>query len=321
MARPLRHFEGFYGQTSLVFLLRRHLAGVRRTGDVFPNCLLTGRPGTGKSRLAKAIGASLGVTVSKFVAASDVRAGDLRDVVGDLEHGDVLFVDEAHLLSQACQDLLLGAVGEERKVQGAHERGASRRTSVRTTMSIASATLVCATDQPGRLNKALLSRLVLRLELAPYEAHEMREIVRGVAREQQVPLTSQAVTLLARASRGIPREARHLVLLVKTFFEELSTPLTKGQVGEFLSAHLFDAQLLRPAERRYLTALRDAGTAMQLRHVATILGLDARYVVREVEPELFRRGLVEFQSSGRRALTATGRALAEPGRRTEADHA
>ena len=173
-------------------------------------------------------------------------------------------------------------------------------------VSVAEFSLAVASDRPGMLPKALMSRLLLHIELGPYNEAELRAIVSKLCRAVRLRVSSQAVTLLARSARGIPRAAAHLVDLLESYHARTTRALTKSDILHFLEAHGTDRDhLLRQIERRYLVALANQQGATSINFLATVLGVDRAYVENTVEPPLRRHGYVDVRPSGR-CLTSSG---------------
>jgi putative ATPase len=155
--RP-RTLEEFVGQGHLVGegrLFRRLIEG----NGPLPSLILWGRPGTGKTTLARLLA---GLVKARFVALSAVGSGvkEVRETIAEARATrrrggrTVLFIDEIHRFNKSQQDALLPAV----------EDG---------TVSLIGAT----TENPSfEVNAALLSRSRV-LMLNPLNEEEMRRIL------------------------------------------------------------------------------------------------------------------------------------------------
>src|SRR5262249_47237732 len=151
-----------------------------------------------------------------------------------------------------------------------------------------------------------------------YDVAELKEIVAAMAGRPEVGvlLSPQAARLLAEVSGGLPRRARHHLAKLRNFCREAD----KREVGvvevrTYLEAAGIEEQGLDLKERGYLEALGRQGT-VSLSSIALAMGIDERYVQREVEPQLVRRRLVRIGTSGRQ-LTEAGRAWADRSDRKE----
>ena len=132
-----------------------------------------------------------------------------------------------------------------------------------------------------------------------------------LCRDAAISVSSQGVTLIARAARGIPREAAHLVELLKSYHANQTTrDLTKDDIRCFLGAHGTDGEhLLRQIEKRYMLALVGQAGTTSLQALSNILGVDRDYVLNTVEPPLRQQGFVAVKPSGR-CLTSQGKGVA-----------
>lgn len=239
------------------------------------------------------------------MASRDMETSQFVDVLASTAHGDIVFIDEAHLLHKEFQDILLGAAGEDRRIQ----KMEGRRVSVGETISLAEFTLCLATDRPGIISKALRDRVSISMHLMPYPLREMRAIVERVCEQEDVVLNGHAVTVLARAARGIPREAGKLLKLLASYCPDQHQEMTKPDVEEFLEANDIDPEtMLRRNERRYLALFAVVNHPVNLGFISESIGTDPMELTRNVEPFLIREGLLHISSKGRE-LTTKGQAV------------
>jgi Holliday junction DNA helicase RuvB len=167
-------------------------------------------------------------------------------------------------------------------------------------------TVVLATDKPGCLQDAMHKRIPTELHLDLYSDRELKEIVEAVAGREDLLLTPQAANKLARVCNGLPRRAEQFLRKLRHYHPDAEAgPMNLPLVDEFLHALGIDGWGFGDRERTYLRFLRRERSA-SVATLAAVLGVDPRYVERQVEPKLRRHGLVRIGASGR-TLTRTGR--------------
>ncbi len=304
MPRPQSDFHGFYGQRHLIHRIQRTCYGCRMRGASFPNSLITGCPGIGKTCLARALAKDMRVRFVSIDASRKLLDSDIEEAIKELETGDILHFDEAHCLSKSIQDLLLGASGESRKLACKE-----RNTTGMSYISVADFTLILSTNIPGALRSALISRCPMKIHLEPYSTAEMREIIKELLEKRNLRVSAQAITCFVEVSRGIPRRAAHWVDLAYKYFPDTDTELSKLKICDFLRDFRIEKAenlMLDNFEQDYLKILLSGEKPMLLGHLAHNLGLDQKFIFEEIETPLFRDGLVEITESKRR-LTNKGK--------------
>jgi Holliday junction resolvasome RuvABC ATP-dependent DNA helicase subunit len=310
MARPPKTFASFVGQARVVDTLRRLADGARENDRPVPHLLLAAPAGLGKTSLATALARYAGT----FADGDDptnlhvVQAGrgsimQIHRVLRETKPADFVFIDEAHALAQQDAELLYVAI-DSAETLGLTADGRLDRTARE---AIAPATIVLATNQPGRVPKALASRAVT-LELDPYSQRELCAIAQRVAAHHGVDLTAQAARIVAERAGGSPRRVEQMLLLLDSVAPQ-GTRLTQPQVEGLLAKTLgYDEHGLSPNQRRLLKVLATAG-AMRAEQIVNHFGLDPAYVRSEIEGPLVVRGLMSVTGNHVRQLTATGLAL------------
>lgn len=321
----------FVGQRKNIAPLLRQQDGAMARGEPLGHSLLTGPSGTGKSLLARTLAKRGGTDLIKFVG--DVSVAEVVGGLAELDPCDVAFFDEAHNLSDEVQELLFDVI-DKAEVPAKHAQllpgGKPKKL-----FKVAPATLVFATDRPGKLLNALHKRIVNRVHFDPYSLPEMKEIVELVAsrplpragaanrpegdedgqagslqRDGGVLLSPQAARRLAAVCNGLPRRAEHYVGQVRFHFPDAERrQLSVADVNTFLESWGIDEDGLGKQERRYVRFVSREGSA-SLETLASVLGCDTEYVKAQVEQPLRYRGLIRIKSSGR-VLTKAGVALVE----------
>jgi Holliday junction DNA helicase RuvB len=302
MARKPPTFNDFVGQSRVIRYVGKLLRGAKELGEPCPSLLLIGRSGAGKTALAWAVAAEYGSRLHPVFAGEDLRPVDLRNTLAEARHGDFVFVDEAHALKRECQELLFLAL-DEFKIPalrgGRLDRGH--------TESVASLTLILATNEPGRLRPALRGRLE-KVVFAGYSRPELVEIARRAAAKVGVEVTPQAARRLAEAAQGSPRRILQRLENLRKISPN-TTRFARQHATRLLRLEGVDSNGRTPVQRQLLRALAASpnGTC-PLRGLVTRLRCDASYIQDEVEVYLVDRGWIEISAKGRR-LTAAGWAV------------
>jgi Holliday junction DNA helicase RuvB len=292
-------FARIVGQEALVARLEAAAAGSAARGKPLPHVLLSGPPGTGKTTIAEALAASVGRRVVKATGALLQDVGQLLRLVGDLREGDVLFLEEAHAIPRPVLEVLYEAMAERRVSLTLHAGPHARAV----TLALAPFTLVAATTEDGDLPAPFVSRFGLRESLGFYSSGALAAVAREGARAHGVELEPDAAGRLADLARGTPREALRLLdRAIDDVARAGLAAVTAGGVETMATRLGFDAEGLLPLERRYLQLLRASRTPISLSRMARLLGTGIRALLRDVEPWLFRRGLIEVTPLGRAAV-------------------
>lgn len=152
--------------------IKRQIGPFLDKAVIFPNTLILGEPGIGKTLLARWIAFRRDENLREFLCP--VRP----DVLDD----GIVLLDECH---RQRQPEPLFRLMENRHV-----------------------TVLGATTRPAKLDPAFRSRFFLELNLLPYPVSEMEDMVRHLT---DMKLTDGEARLFARASAGNPRQAERIV--------------------------------------------------------------------------------------------------------------
>jgi Holliday junction DNA helicase RuvB len=292
--RP-RSLDEFIGQEALRANLGVFVAAARGRGEALDHVLLHGPPGLGKTTLAQIIAKELGVGFRATSGPVIAKAGDLAALLTNLDHHDVLFIDEIHRLSPAVEEILYPAM-EDRVLDLMIGEGPSAR-SVR--IDLPHFTLVGATTRAGLLTTPLRDRFGIPLRLNFYTVDELERVVARAANLLALELTADGAREIAGRARGTPRIAGRLLRRVRDFAG-----------GKAVDARAADAALNRlevdnlgldAMDRRYLMMIADIyrGGPVGIETLAAGLS-EARDTLEEViEPFLIQQGLVARTARGR----------------------
>jgi Holliday junction DNA helicase RuvB len=306
--RP-RRLEEFLGQAQLTEHLHIVLEAARRRQQPVDHLLFAGPPGLGKTSLAGIVAAEMGVGLRITSGPALVRTGDLAAILTDLQHGDVLFIDEIHRLPRPVEEVLYPAM-EDFQLDILIGKGPTAR-SIR--LDLPRFTLVGATTRTGLLTGPLRDRFGFLGRLDLYAPEDLQGIVTRAAGILGVEVASIGAWQIANRARGTPRIANRLLRRVRDYVEvRAEGTITAELAAEGLEMFGVDELGLDKVDRAILDALcrRFDGRPVGLVTLAQCVGEETETVEDAYEPYLLQQGLVMRTPRGR---VATARAFAHLG--------
>jgi Holliday junction DNA helicase RuvB len=294
----------FVGQVAAKDNLSVFIEAARSRREAMDHVLFFGPPGLGKTTLAQIVARELGVGFRATSGPVIAKPGDLAALLTNLEHGDVLFIDEIHRLNPVVEEILYPAM-EDRALDLIIGEGPSAR-SVR--IDLPPFTLVGATTRQGLLTTPLRDRFGIPVRLEFYSEAELSLVVSRGAKLLDIQMDSGGAREIARRSRGTPRVAGRLLRRVRDFAHVAGTPLVDAAVADAALTRLeVDSLGLDAMDRRYLRMIADIykGGPVGVETLAAGLAEPRDTVEDVVEPYLIQLGLL--------ARTARGRMLNDRG--------
>lgn len=305
--RP-RKLCDYIGQNKVKETIEIFIQAALQRNEPLDHVLLFGPPGLGKTTLANIIANEMGVSIRTTSGPAIERPGDLAAILTNLQHGDVLFIDEVHRLSRAVEEILYPAM-EDFALDIIIGKGPGAR-SIR--VDLPRFTLIGATTRAGLMTSPLRDRFGVISRLDYYRVEDLVTIISRAARILGVALTAGGAEEIARRSRGTPRIANRLLKRVRDYAQVRADGIINEQVAvdalEFLEV---DPLGLDQADRRVLYAIitKFGGGPVGLDTIAAATGEDAGTIEDVYEPYLLQLGLLARTQRGRVATPAAYRHL------------
>ena len=100
----------YIGQKKVKENLEIFISAAKMRNESLDHVLFYGPPGLGKTTLANIIAEEMGAKIKRTSGPVSEKSGDLAALLTNLKHGDVLFIDEIHRLSNAIEETLYSAM-------------------------------------------------------------------------------------------------------------------------------------------------------------------------------------------------------------------
>ncbi len=292
------HLNEYVGQTSLKENLRVFIHAAKARNEALDHVLLYGPPGLGKTTLAHILSHEMNTNIRITSGPSIERGGDLAAILSALEAGDVLFIDEIHRLPKVVEEVLYPAM-EDYCIDIVVGKDASTR-SIR--LELPPFTLVGATTRAGDLTAPLRDRFGIVSKLEYYSRDELAQIVARTSRVLDTAIDFEAISEIAKRSRGTPRIANRLFRRVRDFAQVYNNNIINLAVTKMALERLkVDDLGLDEVDIRYLRGIieRFKGGPVGLDALASSISEEPMTLEDVYEPYLIQIGFVNRTARGR----------------------
>lgn len=210
--RP-KWLKDYIGQDKVKEKLEIFIESSLSRKDPLDHVLLQGPPGLGKTTLSSIIANELGVNLRVTSGPAIERPSDLASILTNLQHGDVLFIDEIHRINRSVEEILYSAM-EDFVLDIIIGKGPNAQ-SIR--IDLEKFTLVGATTRAGQLSAPLRDRFGVLLSLNLYDADDLTTIIKRSASILEIEIDDEGAYEIAKRSRGTPRIANRLLKRVRDY--------------------------------------------------------------------------------------------------------
>ncbi len=290
--------DEYIGQKDLKENMRIFLQAAKQRNEALDHVLLYGPPGLGKTTLSYILSNEMGTSLKTASGPSIEKGGDLAAILSQLEAGDVLFIDEIHRLSKAVEEILYPAM-EDYCIDIVVGKESSVR-SIR--LDLPPFTLVGATTRAGDLSAPLRDRFGIVSQLHYYDLADLCKIVTRTARVMENEIHPDAVSEIARRSRGTPRIANRLFRRVRDFAQVMNDGVISLEIAQMALNRLkVDHLGLDDVDHKYLRGIieRFNGGPVGLESLASSIGEEATTLEDVYEPYLLQIGFINRTPRGR----------------------
>lgn len=295
--RPLSLKE-YIGQSAIKENIKIFIEAAKHREEALDHVLLYGPPGLGKTTMAGVIAAEMGVKIKITSGPAIERPGDIAAILNNLQHGDILFIDEIHRMSRQVEEVLYSAM-EDYCIDIVVGKGPTAK-SIR--LSLPKFTLIGATTRAGMLSSPLRDRFGIIQRLEYYTNEELGQIIERTARLLETPITNGAALELAKCSRGTPRVANRLLKRVR----DIALIKFENQIDDTVCTSALgllniDRNGLDDIDRRIIEAiaLQFKGGPVGLDTLAAAIGEERDTLEDVYEPYLIQQGFMQRTPRGR----------------------
>ncbi len=310
---PLRpqSLTDFVGQENIREQLNVSLQAAKQRGEALGHCLLNGPPGLGKTTLANIIAKTMGTNLVVTSGPINEKPGDLAGILTNLNHADVLFIDEIHRMNRSVEEYLYSAM-EDFTLDLLIDSGPSAR-SVQ--VDLKHFTLVGATTRAGLLTSPMRSRFGLNLRLDYYPPEYLEKILKRSGQILGVSLVDEGALAIAERSRGTPRIANNLLRWVRDFAQIKGHATISRKVAESaLDMLQIDHRGLDEMDKKILRLIIDhyEGGPVGINTLAVALSEEAHTLEEVYEPYLIMQGFIKRTPRGREVTSLSYDHLGRP---------
>ncbi len=301
--RPLS-WDDYVGQEKIKDNLKIILGAAKKRDEACDHLLFYGQAGLGKTTLAYLVARELGCNLKVTSGPALEKMGDLAAILSNLEHRDVLFIDEAHRLNKNFEEVLYPAM-ESRKLNLVIGKGPGART---VSLDLPAFTMVAATTRIHLLSSPLRSRFGASFKLDFYDLPSIQAIVSRSGAILNMRLSEGAVRCIAQASRSTPRVANRLLKRIRDYAEvHAIVSIDEAVVQKTFALMDIDFVGLEPLDRRLIELIikKFNGGPVGINSIAAALNDDPENIEEVVEPHLISIGFIHRTPAGR-VVTADG---------------
>lgn len=292
-------FNDFIGQDRIKANLRICIDAANKRGEVIDHILFSGPPGLGKTTLSQIISNETNTSLKSTSGPVLERPGDLAGILTNLQHGDILFIDEIHRLGRIVEEYLYSAM-EDFVIDILIDQGPNAR-SVK--LNLPNFTLIGATTREGLLTSPFRSRFGILERFDYYPWTDLFKIAINTAKKLKIDIDEKGAEIIAKRSRGTPRLVNRFLKRIRDVAQiKGNNRITEEMALEGLKMLGVDEKGLGEMDRRILqTLVQMGGGPVGLKTIAISVGEEEDTIEDVYESYLIQQGYINKTPRGRMA--------------------
>ncbi|MDB4778234.1 AAA family ATPase [bacterium] len=297
-ARP-QSIHRMIGQRSVLDQVIVALDACHQDGLKFPDSLLVGGPGLGKSQLANLLAVEMATDLHEVLGQSISRISDLNALLLSATDKSIVHFDECHELSKQMQTALYLCL-DKRVLHVGGKRGGTPQT-----IRVADCTVLLSSTDENFILQPLRDRMKLTLRFDFYSSEDLAVLVHQRAVALNWDVHEELFPLIAQRSKGIPRIGLRLLQSCRRSARAVGSNTIKlAHYEQACSLEQIDSLGLGFVEQQYLKLLAESDARLNV--LSARIGLPTRTLSEVIEPVLIRLNLVTKNGQGLRCLTGQG---------------
>lgn len=290
--------DEYIGQEKVKRNLSILIGAAQKRKEPLEHILIHGSSGLGKTTLAYIISRQMSSSLRITSGAALEKAGDLGSILTGLNEGDFLFIDEVHRLNKLVEETLYPAM-ENYKLDIIIGKGNSAKTLQ---IQLPKFTLIGATTKISLLSSPFRSRFGVNYKLDFYNQEDIEKILTRSAKLLSIKTGTDALKIIAAASRFTPRTANKLLKRARDYTQsENKEILTANLASQTLDLLEIDHIGLEATDKKILSSIAKnfKGGPVGLKTIAALIAEDENTIEDVYEPYLMQIGFLARTTRGR----------------------
>ena len=297
LLRP-ESWNDYIGQEKIKKSLKIILGAAKKRKEPSDHLLFYGQPGLGKTTLAALVAKEMKTGLKTISGPTLTKTGDLAAILTNLENNEILFIDEAHRISRPIEELFYSAI-DCGKINLTVGKGPSARVI---SLDLPPFTLVAATTRVNLISSPLRSRFGAIFRFDYYEPEDIEKIIKRSAFLLEINISKEAILIIAKASRCVPRLANRLLKRARDVAQMNNSDFIDENIAKETFGMLeIDELGLETHDRRLLEMIikKFGNRPVGINTLVAALG-EEREVIEEIyEPYLLKIGFLQRTPRGR----------------------